>query len=136
MPLHYWQVDKDKFWLGVKFFFFLGGNVGVKKNQLHFKRHDLEGIAYSACTIPPLQHYSLICLRQRRGRKLCWKDSTETQRHLHNTNFGALNILLQKEHLIRALNTPLIEEGERNREKILSLLRLKSNAMSGHSFFP
>ena len=28
-----------------------------KKNQLHFKRHALAGIKYSACTIPPLRHF-------------------------------------------------------------------------------
>ena len=36
----------------------------------------------------------------------------ETPRHLPITNFGALNNLLQKELLIRALYTHVIEEGE------------------------
>ena len=30
-----------------------------KKNQQHFKRHALTGIAYSACTIPPLRNFFL-----------------------------------------------------------------------------
>ena len=42
--------------------------------------------------------------------KLCLKDPNETPRHLHITNFGALNNLLQKEFLIKALYTHLIEE--------------------------
>ena len=49
--------------------------------------------------------------RQGRGSKLCVKGPKETQRHLHITNFSALNNLLQKELLIRALYTHLIEEG-------------------------
>ena len=39
------------------------------------------------------------------------KGPNESPRHLHITNFGALNNLLQKELLIRALYTHLIEEG-------------------------
>ena len=42
---------------------------------------------------------------------MCVKGPNETPRHLHITNFGALNNLLQKELLIRALYTHLIEEG-------------------------
>ena len=41
---------------------------------------------------------------------MCVKGPNETPRHLHITNFGALNNLLQKELLIRALYTHLIEE--------------------------
>ena len=52
--------------------------------------------------------------RRGRGSKLCVKcvkGPNETPRHLLITNFGALNNLLQKELLIRALYTHLIEEG-------------------------
>ena len=39
------------------------------------------------------------------------KGPNETPRHHHITNFGAKNNLFQKELLIRALYTHLIEEG-------------------------
>ena len=53
--------------------------------------------------------------------------------HLHNTNFCALNTLLQKEILLRALYTHLIKKGERNREKRVSLIKLK-NGCNEQSF--
>ena len=65
-------------------------------------------------------------LRLGRGRKLCLKGPNETLRHLHITNFGALNSLLQKELSIRTLFTHLIEEGERNQEKRLSVLKVNN----------
>ena len=68
-----------------------------------------------------------------RGRKLCLKGPNETLRHLHITNFGALNNLLQKELSIRTLYTHLIEVGERNQEKRLSLLKLR-NGCNERSF--
>ena len=49
--------------------------------------------------------------RRGRGSKLCMRGPNESPRHLHITNFGALNNLLQKELLIRALYTYVIEEG-------------------------
>ena len=58
--------------------------------------------------------WSTICLRRGRGRKLCLKGPNETPRHLHDTNFGALNNLLQKELLIKALYTHLIVRGKRD----------------------
>ena len=56
------------------------------------------------------------------GRKLCSKGPNETRRHLDITNFGALNKLLQKELLIRALFTHL----KRNQEKRLSVLKVNN----------
>ena len=45
------------------------GIVANKINQLNIKRHALAGIAYSACTIPPLRHF----LRPRPILVLIWK---------------------------------------------------------------
>ena len=61
------------------------------------------GKSIHMCQMLSISHHYL--------RKLCLKGRNESPRHLHNTNFGALNNLLQKELLIRALYTHLIEEG-------------------------
>ena len=52
-----------------------------------------------------------------------------------NTNFGALNNLLQNELLIRALYTNLIEEGGEESEKGHSQLKFK-NGCDEQSFSP
>ena len=88
----------------------------LSQNRLHFELwtfglSKLFGIFFWDS---PLKAYSdlnefclLICLRQGRGRTLWRKGPNETQSHLYDTNFGALNNLLQKELLIRALYTHL-----------------------------
>ena len=67
---------------------------------------------------------------------MCVKGPNETPRHLHITNFGALNNLLQKELLIRALYTHVIEEGGGGiGKRDLVCSNQKTDAMSGHLFF-
>ena len=74
--------------------------------------------------------------RQGRGSKLCVKGPKETQRHLHITNFSAVDNLLQKELLRRALYTYVIEEGGEESGKETKSAQIKQEQLRSNKFGP